>query len=89
MQHPQPDASITVGDVIKILDENTNGKRSKQYYFELTVPNTWLAALLMIKQFFYPLYMMILYMKLRVTSINTSLKFVKMIFQNEGGFHLD
>ena len=25
MQHPQPDASITVGD-IKILDENTNGE---------------------------------------------------------------
>ena len=64
-------------------------KRSKQYYFELTVPNTWLAALLMIKQFFYPPYTMILYMKLRVTSISTSLKFVKMIFQDEGGFYLD
>lgn len=63
-------------------------ERSKQYYFELAEPNTWLNALLMIKQFFYPPYMMILYVKLRVTSINTSLKFVKMIFQDKGGFYL-
>ena len=33
MQHPQPDASITVGDVIKILDENTNGKEVKTVLF--------------------------------------------------------
>ena len=75
--------------ILRYLTRIPMEKKSKQYYFELTVPNTWLAALLMIKQFFYPLYMMILYMKLRVTSINTSLIFVKMIFQNEGGFYLD